>query len=239
MDGLDAFLDMYGLAAIFVVMLVKSVGVPIPIPSDVIMLAAAARAAEGKLVLWEAFLVLLLAEVLGGIGQFAIVRRVGRGFLYRFGRYLGLTPPRLDAASARVQRGGPLGVGLAVFTPGVRAASVAACGLAGLPLIVFIPGLIVGSVLFLGVHFALGYVGGQVLAQLTSLTGGPWLVIGLLVLLAGGFGVWMIIRRRQRPTATDGDVVAEAFEAWQEATCPICLALGAQQRLAHAHEGKD
>src|SRR5204862_3089331 len=106
----------------------------------------------------------LLAEVLGGLGQFALVRRVGRGYLYRFGRFLGLTPPRLDAASARVQQGGVIGVGVSIFTPGVRAASVAACGLAGLPLRVFLPGLVAGSIVFLALHFLLGFVGGQLLA---------------------------------------------------------------------------
>ena len=48
MDALIVFLDSYGLAAACVVMLVKAMGVPIPIPGDVILLATAARAAEGK-----------------------------------------------------------------------------------------------------------------------------------------------------------------------------------------------
>ena len=52
MEALDGFLKAYGLAAIFAVLLVKAVGVPIPVPADLIMLAAAARAAEGKLPLW-------------------------------------------------------------------------------------------------------------------------------------------------------------------------------------------
>src|SRR5437868_4072940 len=141
MDGLDAFLEVYGLAAIFAIMLTKAVGVPIPIPGDVIMLAAAARAAEGKLSIWQAFLTILLAVVAGGFVQFALVRGFGRGALYRFGRYLGLTPTRLDAAAGKVERSGPVGIGVAVFTPGVRSATVVACGLAGLPLRVFLPGL--------------------------------------------------------------------------------------------------
>ena len=43
----ETFLDAYGLAALFGVMLIKAVGVPIPIPADVLMLAASARAASG------------------------------------------------------------------------------------------------------------------------------------------------------------------------------------------------
>lgn len=44
----NQFLDAYGLIAIFSIMLLKELGVPIPIPGDLIMLAAAARAAQGR-----------------------------------------------------------------------------------------------------------------------------------------------------------------------------------------------
>ncbi len=47
MNGIDTFLNAYGLPAIAVVLLIKSVGVPIPIPADVLMFAAVARVANG------------------------------------------------------------------------------------------------------------------------------------------------------------------------------------------------
>jgi membrane protein DedA with SNARE-associated domain len=103
MNSFDMFLIQYGLAAIFVIMLTKSAGVPILIPGDVIILAAAARAAAGKFVLWQAFLIILLAVILGGMIQFVLARGPGRNVLYRFGRYIGLTKPRLDAATVRIK----------------------------------------------------------------------------------------------------------------------------------------
>jgi membrane protein DedA with SNARE-associated domain len=229
MESIDAFLNVYGLAAIFLLMLVKAAGVPIPVPADVIMLAAAARAAEGKLSLWQAFLAILLALVLGGLIQFALARRLGRGVIYRSGRYVGLTPARLDAAAGTVRHGGPLGIGLAILTPGVRAVAVVACGLAALPLRVFVPGLVLGSTLFLSLHFALGFLGGSIIARLAGAVPWPWLA--LLVLLAAGVAAWALIRRRQRPMASRGDIVAEALGAWHEATCPACLALGTVSRV--------
>ncbi len=231
MENIEAFLNSYGLAAIFGLMLVKSIGVPIPIPADVIMLAAAARVAEGKLVLWQAFIVILLALIAGGIVQFTLARGPGRGVLYRFGRYLGLTSARLDAAAATVKKGGPIGIGLAILTPGIRAATVAACGLAALPMRIFMPGLALGSGLFLALHFFLGSLIGYLLAALTQ---AGLLQIALpivVVFIAAGLVVWAVIRRRQRPYAPRGEIVAEALEAWHEATCPVCLALGAASGL--------
>jgi membrane protein DedA with SNARE-associated domain len=231
MNGFETFLDSYGLLAIFSLLLVKAVGVPIPVPADVIMLTASARVAAGKMVLWQAFLFILLALVLGGIVQFWLARGPGRQLLYRFGRYLGLTPARLDAAAAKVKKGGPVGVGLAILTPGIRAATVAACGLAGLSLKTFVIGLTLGSALFLSLHFFLGYIGGSLWAKFTEGLSGFTLLSGGLALLLIGLGVWYLIRRWQRPAAPRGEALAEAVEAWHEATCPLCLALGATSRV--------
>ena len=225
MDTLETFLSTYGLAAIFGVMLVKSVGVPIPIPADVIMLATSARVAEGRLLLWQAFGAILVALVVGGVIQFWLAHGPGRGVLYRYGRYLGLTPARLDVAGVTVKKSGPIGIGLAILTPGIRAATVAACGLAAVPLRVFVPGLILGSTLFLALHFFLGAMIGSLLTVLPPI---GWLSV--LAALAAGFVLWFVIRRRQRRDAPSGEIVSEAFAAWHEATCPVCLALGVMSR---------
>src|ERR1700674_5669503 len=167
-DSLTTVLALYGLTAIFAVMLIKSIGVPIPIPSDVVMLAAAAGAVQGKFVLWQAFVAILVALVAGGSMQYALARGPGHGFIYRYGRYAGLAPHRLDAASALAKRSGLVGISLMILLPGVRAAAVAACGLAVLPARVFLPGLLIGSTGFLGLHFFLGYAGGTLLAMLAQ-----------------------------------------------------------------------
>jgi membrane protein DedA with SNARE-associated domain len=224
MMNVEALIAQYGLAAIFLVMLLKASGVPIPIPGDVILLAAASRAATGTFVLWQAFLALLLALAVGSTVQYLLVRGPGRGVVYRYGRYLGLTPTRLDAASATVQRGGAPGVAVAIFTPGVRAVSVAACGLAGVPLRTFLPAMVAGTAAFLAAHFAIGYAGAALLARLFEMVPTPAILV--VALLAAGLVAWMVIRWRQRPEASAEERVADAAGAWQEATCPVCLILG-------------
>src|SRR5512138_626287 len=94
-------LEMYGLVAIFLVMLLKETGIPIPVPSDLIVLLAGAQAASGRLVLWEVFLALLLAMIVGAWVQYRLVRSAGRSFLRRWGRFLGLTEERLERIGAR------------------------------------------------------------------------------------------------------------------------------------------
>ena len=125
---------------------------------------------QGKLNVWQTFISILIALVIGGLIQFLLARGPGRGFLYRFGRYIGLTSPRFDAASARVKKGGALSISIAILVPGVRGAAVVASGVANMPLRIFLPGLVVGSVLFLGLHFFLGFLGGSLLYYRTCAT---------------------------------------------------------------------
>jgi membrane protein DedA with SNARE-associated domain len=213
MSGLENLLDTYGLAAACVVMLIKSVGIPIPIPGDVVLLAMAARAAEGKVLVWVAFVGLLVAITLGGWLQYILARGPARQLVMRYGARLGLTRQRLDAVARRVRQGGPLAIGLGVLTPGLRTAVIPACGLTNVPLGVFLPGLLLGSTIDLVLHFAIGFVGSSLLSV------SPFAV--LLVLALIGLGVTLYLARRRHATR------AAALTAWTQATCPVCLALEA------------
>lgn len=227
----EAFLEMYGLAAIFGIMLLKSIGIPIPIPADVVMLAASARAASGKINVGAAFIALLIALAVGGVIQFALIRGIGRGVLVRYGRFLGITEERLDTVARRLERSGVIGIGLAILTPGIRSVAVPACGIAGISLTRFAGGLVLGSGLFLALHFAIGLIGGSVLNSIGLLVSPAVVIAAVVVLLALGLGVWYIIRRRQHPDESAGEILRSSVGAWHEATCPVCLALGAVEGL--------
>jgi membrane protein DedA with SNARE-associated domain len=229
MNNINLFLVQYGVAAIFLLLLIKTIGVPIPIPADLIILTAAARVAQGKLNVWQAFIAILIALVIGGLIQFLLARGPGRGLLYRFGRYIGLTSPRLDAASARVKKGGALSISIAILVPGVRGAAIAASGLADMPLRTFLPGLVVGSFLFLGLHFFLGYLGGSLLSTIGHVLPLSWIALLVLVLLLTVFAVWVVVRRRHKEAQPD--VEGTSLEMWHEGICPACLALYAANQM--------
>ncbi len=229
MNSIDMFLIQYGLMAIFILMLTKSVGVPIPIPADIVILTAAARVAEGKLVLWQTFSAILLAVVLGGLIQFVLARGPGHRLLYRFGRYIGLTSARLDAAALKVKKGGVVGISIAILVPGVRGAAIAASGLADIPLRTFLPGLMIGSTLFLSLHFFLGYLGGSLLSMLGRILPLSLLIPLVIVLLVAAYALWVVASRRQKGARSEAG--AEAVEMLHEGICPVCLALYTANRL--------
>lgn len=188
--AITGFLDAYGLVAIVTVILVKEIGVPVPIPSDLILIAAAGQATAGRVAFWQAFAALLGALVLGAWVQFLLARSVGRPVLERLGQFIGLTPARLGAASARLGRGGTATVALGITTPGLRTVMVPACGLARMPLQVFLPGLVAGCAVFLALHFVIGHVGLPVVTAALDALGVPTLAL-FVALAAVGFGVWL------------------------------------------------
>src|SRR5215204_622687 len=119
MEMIQQFLDQYGLLAIFVLLLVKGLGVPIPIPGDFLMLLAGVQAASGRYPLWLVMGALLTAVLLAGGAHYLLARGPSRAFVYRFGRYVGLTPARLDKAADAVRKRGHMAVAIGTMTPGL------------------------------------------------------------------------------------------------------------------------
>ena len=128
--------------------LVKEIGVPIPVPGDLVVIGAGVAAARGELDPSIALAALVLASVLGGTAQFGLLRSVARpamlGLLGRFG-----AAGRFDAETERLRRSGARGVAVARMTPGVRIVAIAASALAAVPAPAFLGGLVVGNSVFI------------------------------------------------------------------------------------------
>lgn len=220
---------LYGLPTVFVVLLLKEAGVPLPVPADLLMVGAAARAATGQESLLAVIVTLELALLLGGTAQYLLARGPGQRVVQRLGRYVGLTPPRLERAAQALRTGGVLAVAVGVLAPGVRALTIAACGLANLGFGRFFAGLVVGDSIVVLLHVVIGYVGGaglSALAHAQHRAVGPVLVGAVLALALIGLAGWVLLRRRRRHEPAG---LGATVQAWEEASCPLCLGLGALQ----------
>lgn len=228
MDQLLKLLDGYGVSLLFVIILLKEIGVPVPVPGDLLMVVAGARAATGQLPLWGVLVAALVAGFAGAFVQYTLARGPGRGFIYRFGKYVGLTPARLDKAANAIKDRGWVAIALGRALPGLRIGAVAACGLAAVPVTTFSEGLLAGTVLFVGFHTMLGYVAGPGVGAVLGSLHIPLLPF-LLLLAVIGLAGWLVIRARQRRLHR-GDEATPIFD-WADACCPVCLAVA---RLAAA-----
>jgi len=175
--ALSGLIDQHGVLAAFVLILIEEAGVPVPIPGDFLMLLLGMHAREGRVPLWEALLVMELATLLGATVLYAAASRGGRGLVYRYGRYIHLTPERLDRAERWLVRHGARAIVAGRLTPGLRIATVITCGVLGVPIKRFLPGLALGSFLYILLYTVLGFVFGP---PILSIVGGIHLPLGLL-----------------------------------------------------------
>jgi membrane protein DedA with SNARE-associated domain len=228
-------------------LLVKEAGVPIPVPGDLLVLgagiaAAGAGVAAGGSVIPAPLLLgaILAAGVAGGCVQFALVRGAFREPLIRTLTRFGVPRDRLDGLAGWLRQHGATGVAVARVTPGVRVGATAASGLAALPFAAFLPGLVAGNTVFVGGHFAIGYLAGPAAMDVIAQTGGIALAVGAFVVLAVfGAVAWRALRRR-RQNGAGSDRHAHrslglprdlaSLATWSEAACPACLAISLARR---------
>ena len=196
--ALETFLDTHGVLASFVFILIEEAGIPVPVPGDFLMLVAGVHARQGGPPLWQFLAAMEAATVIGASLLYACARRAGRTLVYRYGRFLGLSPARLDRAEGWLKRRGVVAVVLGRLLPGLRMATVIGCGVFEVPPRVFFPGMAVGAFLYILLYTLLGYlVGPPVLTVLEGLHI-PLAFVGSLVLLLV-LTRWLVRARRALP----------------------------------------
>jgi membrane protein DedA with SNARE-associated domain len=193
--AVQSFLDLHGIVAGFVLILVEETGIPVPVPGDFLMLALGAHARQGRVPLWEAILAMEAATLIGGSILYLVSRKAGRSLVYRYGRYMHLTPERLDRAERWLRERGSVAIVAGRLTPGLRMATVIACGVFGVPFWRFLPGLSIGALLYILLYTMLGFVFGPAVLDVVTGIHLPLGLLGSLVPLVA-LVVW-IVRARQ------------------------------------------
>ena len=148
--------DRHSYIAILLAVLLEELGVPMPIPTDLLIVLAGVKGAGslGRLGFW--FMLLNIASAIGASGLYAVIRRGGRPLVERFGRYIHLGPQQIDRAERLLARGGWTSIAVARAVPGLRYLAVVACGLLRISYARFITAHIVGSSVYIATFLALG-----------------------------------------------------------------------------------
>lgn len=222
--SLSSFLEQHGVVASFVVILIEETGVPVPVPGDFLMLGVGVHAREGHLQLWQALGAMELATLIGASILYFVAARAGRDLVYRYGRYIHLTPARLDQAERWLTQHGAAAIVAGRLTPGLRMATVIASGVFGVSPWRFFPSLALGAFLYILAYTLLGYFVGQPVLRMMA---GIHLPLGLLgsliplVLLV----VWVARARRglHLRQATEASI-AQRRHRWQDGAIAGALA---------------
>jgi len=219
----------YGLLALFLLLLVEEAGVPLPAPGDTLIALAGAQSHRTLPYTLEVLGLCTLAVFLGSSALYWVMRLGGGAFLDRYGHYLHLNQQRLARIEAWVVRRGTLGIIAGRLIPGLRVPTTVMCGLSGVPYRVYAPSAAVAGLIWSALYFVLGAVlqrrAGVIasffvglldtLGDSTLLTG---LVIALLIIaLFGGWGLYRRARTRRPP---QDDPQADPSAATESPTRP-------------------
>jgi membrane protein DedA with SNARE-associated domain len=148
-DTFHYLLDAHPLIIIAALIFIEELGVPSPVPGDLMMLLAGVEVAQHRQHLWVVLLVQELATVAGASMLFLASRRVGRPFVMRYGRFIHLTPERLGRVETAVRRYGPWSVVAGRLIPGLRIITPIAVGVLDEPFLIFLPALAFGGFLYI------------------------------------------------------------------------------------------
>jgi membrane protein DedA with SNARE-associated domain len=190
-------------------------GVPIPVPSDLLLLVLGERTSAGSFPLPLVVVAVELVAAVGTAALFFLVRGPGRATLSRVGPRLGLTEERLVRATGLLDRRGRGALAVGRATPGLRTVTVVAAATSTMSPGRALPPLVLGSSVFVQLHFVLGYVLGPAARRALDRARGPAVLVLAAVVVAGA-GAWLVKRGARR-----------GAQAASEACCPACLALGA------------
>jgi membrane protein DedA with SNARE-associated domain len=159
LHDLQPTLNHYGYLAVGGLVLLEDFGVPVP--GETVLILASVYAGAGRLNIWLVALIGFIGAVLGDNIGFGIGHFGGRPLIERWGRYILLTPERLDKATAFFERRGASIIIIARFVEGLRQANGIVAGTTGMHWARFLLFNSIGAALWVGVWSSIGYFSGS------------------------------------------------------------------------------
>jgi membrane protein DedA with SNARE-associated domain len=159
LHSLEPTLNHFGYLAVVGLVLIEDFGVPVP--GETVLILAAVYAGTGRLNIVLVALLGFCGALLGDNIGFAIGHFGGRRLVQRYGRYVFLTPERLDRATEFFERHGGKIIIVARFIEGLRQANGVIAGTTGMHWSRFLVFNAIGAALWVAVWTSVGYLSGS------------------------------------------------------------------------------
>jgi membrane protein DedA with SNARE-associated domain len=188
-----AALAQYGFPALFLVVTIASIGVPLPV--SLLLIVTGSLVAQGVMPMWLAIGLASTGSVIGDQIGYAIGRWGGAALVARFGGMLG-GPERMAKAEAHVRRWGGPGVFLSrwLVTP-LGSVINFTSGIAEYPWMRFLLWDVLGETLGAALYIVLGWIFSDRVMELDAALGDfTWMILALLATVALGWMLWQYAR---------------------------------------------
>ncbi|MDT7541386.1 MAG: hypothetical protein QOE33_1290 [Acidobacteriota bacterium] len=209
-DQLLSLLSLYGLPALFVILVVASAGVPFPV--TLLLVAAGSFVEQGELKLWPVIVLASAGAVTGDQIGYWVGRCGGRSLVKRATKRFGGTHG-VERAEAFTRRWGGAGVFLSRWLitplgPWVNLTS----GAAQYPWLRFTFWDVLGEALWVALYVTLGRIFSDRVQELADLLGNlAWVLVGALATLLLGWKLLNYFRAPNVTTPHDSDAQSRPY----------------------------
>lgn len=184
----------YGLFAVFIALVLTSVG--LPIPEDVSLAVAGVLARTGHATLWQAILVGYVGVLTGDVIAYSLGRRVGLHPTGWLGRLFG--EAQIERILKYYRRFGDYTIVVARNIPGMRFPAFFFSGATGVPFARFLLLDGLAAIVTTGVWIGIGWYVGDRIDEFTGLFGNVRWGLTLGGLSVAGFIIYRLLRRRDK-----------------------------------------
>lgn len=189
LEFIEYYMLIYGYWAVFFGVMLENAG--LPVPGETILLVAGYYCSEGHFSIPLVMLIAATGAVCGDNIGFAIGHHYGRSLLLRFGRFVFLTPQRLEHMESYFRSHGNKTILVARFITGLRVFAALLAGASMMRWRIFLMYNVAGAILWSIVITFLGYIFGQSLPILVRWVGRSGTVL-LVFAVVFGVIVWRI-----------------------------------------------
>ncbi|KIL36085.1 hypothetical protein SD70_31870 [Gordoniibacillus kamchatkensis] len=193
------FVTNYGYIALYLLLAAGIIGLPIP-DETLMTFGGSLTASGGPWSYTPAVLVAYAGTMTGMCVSYAVGHKVGKPFLYRYGKWIKLTPLRIQRAESWFHKYGLWAVFFGYFVPGVRHFTCYLAGVSGVKPWKYVLFAGTGALIWCVTFFSLGHFIGENIEGLLHVIhqyfGISLLVIAILVLI----GVFLYLKFRKKTT---------------------------------------
>ena len=189
--------------ALFGIVATEEAGVPLPAPSDLVIMFYGDRARGDIPSLALVVLTCAAASTFGTLVPYVITRKYGDAAAHRIARWIDVEPKRVDEWEQRIAKYGFLAIFIGRLIPGLRVAMSLIGGTARVPLLEFSGGVFAAGFIYWTFWTALGALFGPVVRRLIPRAYIEYVVIGIPVVVIG-YMLYRYVRGRRRHARSRG-----------------------------------
>ncbi|MGE8035284.1 hypothetical protein B1B04_21935 [Lysinibacillus sp. KCTC 33748] len=155
MEFISSFISQYGYLAIFLILSLGIIG--LPIPDEILMTFVGFLCHEGHLNFLLSIILSFLGTSTGMVFSYAIGSKLGTPLIIKYGKWFGLNNRRFTKVERWFHRFGPWTIIIGYFVPGIRHVTSYMSGITQMKFSTFLAFACFGAMVWVIIFISIGY----------------------------------------------------------------------------------